>query len=65
MENQLRPGINHIEFWVSDIRKSIKFYNSFLSLIGWEQITEVSFSNGSMVIYFQEMKGIEKKDHLV
>lgn len=38
----------------------MKFYNSFLHLIGWEQISEVSFSNGSMVIYFLEMKGIEK-----
>lgn len=60
MDNQLKPGINHIEFWVSDIRKSVEFYNSFLSLIGWKPISEVSFSNGIMVIYFQEMKGIEK-----
>jgi len=60
MDNQLKPGINHIEFWVSDIRKSMKFYNSFLSLIGWKQISEVSFSTGSMVIYFREMKDIEK-----
>lgn len=60
MDNQLRPGINHIEFWVSDVRKSMKFYNSFLSLIGWKQLSDVSFSNGSMVIYFQEMKNIEK-----
>lgn len=60
MSNDLKPGINHIEFWVSDIRKSMKFYNSFLSLIGWKQISEVSFSSGSMVIYFLEMKGVEK-----
>jgi len=60
MDKQLKPGINHIEFWVSDIQRSMKFYNSFLSLIGWKQMSEVSFSNGSMVIYFQEMKGIEK-----
>jgi len=60
MESELKPGINHIEFWVSDILKSMKFYTSFLTLIGWEKISEVSFSNGSMVIYFLEMKGIEK-----
>jgi len=64
MENKLNPGINHIEFWVSDIQKSITFYNSFLSLIGWEQISAISFSNGSMVIYFQEMKGVEKTKSL-
>lgn len=57
---KLKPGINHIEFWVSDISKSMKFYASFLSLIGWKQISQVSFSDGSMVIYFMEMKGIEK-----
>jgi catechol 2,3-dioxygenase-like lactoylglutathione lyase family enzyme len=60
MDNNLKPGINHIEFWVSDIRKTMKFYNSFLSLIGWKQISQVSFSNGSMVIYFIEMKDVEK-----
>jgi len=60
MAVQLKPGINHIEFWVSDIGKSMKFYNSFLSLIGWKQISGVSFSDGSMVIYFMEMKGVEK-----
>jgi catechol 2,3-dioxygenase-like lactoylglutathione lyase family enzyme len=60
MDKQLQPGINHIEFWVSDLPRSMKFYNTFLSLIGWKQISEVSFSNGSMVIYFMEMKDVEK-----
>jgi len=60
METKLKTGLNHIEFWVSDLRNSIKFYNSFLSLIGWKQISEVSFSDGNMVIYFQEMKDVEK-----
>lgn len=60
MDSKLKPGINHIEFWVSDLSKSMKFYNSFLLLIGWVQISDVSFSNGSMVIYFKEMKDVEK-----
>lgn len=64
MNNQLKPGINHIEFWVSDLTKSMKFYNSFLSLVGWKKISDVSFSNGQMVIYFQEMNGIEKNKSL-
>lgn len=64
MDVKLKPGINHIEFWVSDIGKSMKFYNSFLSLIGWTQISAVSFSDGSMVIYFLEMKGVEKMKSL-
>jgi len=60
MESKVKPGINHIEFWVSDLGISMKFYHSFLLAIGWKQISEVSFSDGSMVIYFQEMKDIEK-----
>jgi catechol 2,3-dioxygenase-like lactoylglutathione lyase family enzyme len=64
MEVKLKPGINHIEFWVSDLHKSIQFYNIFLSLIGWKQISEVSFSNGSMVIYFREMKEVGKINSL-
>lgn len=61
MNTTLRPGINHIEYWVSNLSKSIKFYSCFLSIIGWEQISEVSFSNGSMVIYFVESKKIHTK----
>jgi len=64
MNLKLKPGINHIEFWVTDLLKSMKFYNSFLSLVGWEQISEVSFSTGSMVIYFQERKDMDKKNSL-
>lgn len=64
MKTHLKPGINHIEFWVSDISRSIKFYRTFLPFIGWEQISKVSFSNGSIVIYFIEMKGIDKTKSL-
>ncbi|MET1057357.1 MAG: VOC family protein [Pedobacter sp.] len=60
MSNRLKPGINHIEFWVSDLRQSMNFYNSFLPLIGWKKISDVSFSTENMVIYFQEMKEIKK-----
>lgn len=60
MNVDLNPGINHIEFWVSDLNKSMEFYQNFLPLIGWNQISPASFSTGSMVIYFLEMKGVEK-----
>ena len=62
--NKLQPGINHIEFWVSNRDLSMKFYNSFLSLIGWKKISDVSFTNGSMIIYFQEMKDVDKTKSL-
>jgi catechol 2,3-dioxygenase-like lactoylglutathione lyase family enzyme len=64
MENKLKPGINHIEFWVSDLSKSIKFYDDFLSVIGWKQVSNVSFSNGSLVIYFIEKKNSIKTESL-
>jgi len=60
MDIKLKTRLNHIEFWVSDLRKSIKFYNSFLPLVGWKQISEVSFTDGNTVIYFQEMKDVQK-----
>ena len=64
MESKLKPGINHIEFWVSDLSKSMRFYNSFLPLIGWSQISDRSFSDGSMVIYFLEVRNISKTKSL-
>jgi catechol 2,3-dioxygenase-like lactoylglutathione lyase family enzyme len=60
METKLRSGINHIEFWVSDIKRTIPFYESFLKRIGWEKKSDISFSDGSMIIYFLETKGVEK-----
>jgi catechol 2,3-dioxygenase-like lactoylglutathione lyase family enzyme len=60
MQPKLSPGINHIEFWVTDLEKSIKFYHSFLSLIGWKKVNDISFSDGRMIIYFIGMKGVEK-----
>lgn len=61
---KLKSGINHIEFWVSDIKRSVLFYNTFLSLIGWEKISSNSFSDGTMVIYFIERKDDQKIDSL-
>jgi catechol 2,3-dioxygenase-like lactoylglutathione lyase family enzyme len=64
MGNSAKPGINHIEFWVSDLARSIRFYSSFLSLIGWEKSSDVSFSNGSVTIYFIENRAVEKMNTL-
>lgn len=64
MEKNLKPGINHIEFWVSDLSRSVQFYNSFLTLVGWQQISDRSFSDGSMVIYFLEVNNVGKTKSL-
>lgn len=63
-DRNLKYGINHIEFWVSDLKRSVLFYNSFLSLIGWKKISSNSFSDGNMVIYFIEKRDKQKVDSL-
>jgi catechol 2,3-dioxygenase-like lactoylglutathione lyase family enzyme len=52
--NKSKPGINHIEFWVSDLKRSLKFYEPLFAAIGWNKLGESEFSSGSAVIYFVE-----------
>ncbi|QTE23110.1 VOC family protein [Polaribacter cellanae] len=61
---KFKPGINHIEFWVSDLEESVKFYNGFLKIIGWKQTNEKSFTNGNIEIYLNEVKKIKKTKSL-
>jgi len=49
-------GIKHLEFWVSDLKRSVSFYKELLSLIGWEQYDENGFRCGVTKIYFKEKK---------
>jgi catechol 2,3-dioxygenase-like lactoylglutathione lyase family enzyme len=49
-----KPGINHIEFWVSDLTRSLAFYRPLFAAIGWRQRSEAEFSSGSSVVYFIE-----------
>ncbi len=44
--------IKHIEFWVSDLGRSIKFYKKIFKVIGWKKIESNAFSNGETKIYF-------------
>ncbi len=48
------PGIKHIEFWVSDLNKSLSFYVKLFNLIGWEQYESNGFRSGMTKIYFLE-----------
>ncbi len=49
-------GIKHIEIWVSDMKRSLDFYDEFFGLIGWERIHEREFRAGGNKIYFIERK---------
>lgn len=48
----MTTGIKHIEFWVSDLQKSLGFYSRLFPLIGWEKFDESSFSSENTKIYF-------------
>ncbi|HEX4963632.1 MAG TPA: VOC family protein [Thermoanaerobaculia bacterium] len=56
-----QPGINHIEFWVSDLKTSLAFYEPLFSAIGWRKLGEGEFGSGSSMIYFSE-KAVPKVD---
>lgn len=49
-----KPGINHIEFWVNDLKLSLKFYEPIFKAIGWHKLGESEFSSGSVVVYLAE-----------
>jgi catechol 2,3-dioxygenase-like lactoylglutathione lyase family enzyme len=49
-----KPGINHIEFWVSDLARSVAFYQPLLDAVGWGQKSETEFSSGATILYFVE-----------
>jgi catechol 2,3-dioxygenase-like lactoylglutathione lyase family enzyme len=54
MEN--KATIKHIEFWVSDLKRSMRFYKDLFSIIGWNGIEKNAFSNGQIKIYFIEQR---------
>ncbi|MHB9010621.1 MAG: VOC family protein [Ignavibacteriaceae bacterium] len=55
------PGIKHIEFWVSDLERSISFYKKLFDIIGWEQYDPNGFRCGMTKIYFVENDVLVKK----
>lgn len=54
MTRTFAPGINHIEFWVSDLSRSLPFYERLFAAIGWRKLGEGEFSSGSGEVYFVE-----------
>ncbi|MCX6784364.1 MAG: VOC family protein [Candidatus Komeilibacteria bacterium] len=48
--------IKHIEFWVSNLKYSIRFYEGVFNGLGWKKIEFNAFSNGQTKIYFVQQK---------
>ncbi len=48
--------IKHIEFWVSNLKRSMRFYKGVLGIAGWNQIEKNAFSNGETKMYFVERR---------
>ena len=63
MAKQFKPGINHMEFWVKDLKESAAFYSRLFEIIGWNKLNERAFSTGVLEIYFCEVEA-ELKDSL-
>jgi catechol 2,3-dioxygenase-like lactoylglutathione lyase family enzyme len=55
MKETCQPGINHVEFWVSDLTKSFAFYKTFLEIIEWIPIGSNAMATANMEIYFKEV----------
>ncbi|MDZ5471247.1 VOC family protein [Bacillus sp. 31A1R] len=55
MVREWKPGINHMEFWVSSFEKSLPFYEGLFSLIGWKKLNDMAYSTGTIEIYFKEV----------
>ncbi len=50
----MNTGIKHIEFWVSNLERSLVFYKQLFELIGWQPVDSNGFTNGETKIYFIE-----------
>lgn len=57
-------AIKHIEFWVSDLEKSLAFYRGLFNLIGWEQVDANGFKLDGAKIYFKEVPDIRMQTSL-
>lgn len=56
------PGINHIEWWVSDWQRSQPFYDGLFERVGWKKLNNQAYSSGRTEIYFREMPNMVRRD---
>ena len=48
--------IRHIEFWRSDLARSMEFYGQILGLLGWSRHDANGFACDGTKLYFRERK---------
>lgn len=59
-----KPGINHVEIWVSNREASFEFYKSILEELGWVKINQYALACKDTEIYLTEHKGVKKEKSL-
>ena len=47
-------SIKHIEFWVSNLEKSLAFYKKLFAILEWTQVDKNGFKSDGTKIYFIE-----------
>jgi len=48
-------GIRHIEFWVSNMERSLAFYEPLFAALGWKRADANGFKWEGLKIYFHEV----------
>jgi catechol 2,3-dioxygenase-like lactoylglutathione lyase family enzyme len=51
MTREWKPGVNHVEYWVSDLERSRAFFAGLFELLGWKRLSDNAFSAGDIEIY--------------
>lgn len=62
--NYYRIGINHLELWVSNLKRSAAFYKGVLEPIGWRQTNDRSFATECMELYLMEHPELQRHEGL-
>ena len=49
-----KQGIKHIEIAVSDLQRSLNFYDSLFEIIGWQKVDKNGYTSGNTKIYLKQ-----------
>ena len=58
----MNQGIKHIEIAVSDLKKSLIFYDTLFATIGWQKVERNGFVCGNIKVYFKTV-GLPKGEY--